>query len=252
MIIMQFAIKTPDRFHRVLSSGPHRTHQRAYLRPAIAAVALACSGFLIGCSANISGTGSGTAEENALIIQQLAGEIYAEIDKLLPPGAPVYVESRGTGPVAQRFLENGYQASLLERGRTVYMVGGEFIETLPDEDREGVLVALSVLELNVAYTYPDPESEHADTKLSRNIKVQVFYKIAAVNDGRVVAVRTVEKAYRDLIMPEDVERVQRPELPFTVGRLQERNRGWRDIVETAAVISAAGTVVYLLFSTRSK
>lgn len=56
----------------------------------------------------------------------------------------------------------------------------------------------------------------------------------------------------DTINTDNISRIEDESFPFTNGKLIEESSFWDDVLEPAVFIGAAGIIVYLLFTVRSK
>ncbi|MFC1561443.1 hypothetical protein ACFL6I_08815 [candidate division KSB1 bacterium] len=214
---------------------------------AIVAVVLCIN---VGCSSSIPDTVDRNAlDDNVVQFDRVLTELFSQIDDYLIPDIPVYYIIEDNSGIARQFFDNRFYSFLLEREKEVYQAGSEYVSNLPNPDSRGNAVNIALQKMRVDYRYENEKS--AVKKLSRTVTVQVSCTIVDVRDGKVRTAVTLDKFLKDTIREEDISFLHNDVLPFTEGILEEEKHPIRELLELGTVLTTAGIIIYLLFSTRS-
>ncbi len=188
-----------------------------------------------------------SVEDNLSVFDSIINKLFQELNPLLDRNNSIYYIVDESAPVSQKYFDGRFQKNILKNGGQVFLTGNA--GNIINSGKTGRLVSLKVVRMTVDYGYVKENSKRK--KLSREVTVQVFYNITDCESGKVLAADTFDDNYRDYISPEDIEDIQRVGLPFTVNVLEQRERGLRELLELGLILTTAGTIIYLLFATRS-
>ncbi|KPK88293.1 hypothetical protein AMJ80_11245 [bacterium SM23_31] len=203
-----------------------------------------------GCSSNIPYTNTpDETEDNLKRFNTVLRTIFQLIDTGLEPDKPVYFLESSDRTSEQRFIENTFQEYISIQNREVFLIAEDYLQKVLLEKQSGYIVSFQVQKMKVEYTAAGGEEKN-NKKLFRNIEVQVSCNVINRMDGAVVLARTFSENLKDNISPDVINYIQNPALTFTIAELPKQKR-FRDLFELGTVLTAAGTIIYLLFSTRS-
>jgi len=227
-----------------------KSSSRAFLHRAVLLYALLAGVGAAYCSSGASAVRPDiSAEENLVLIDRALDSVFGEVEEAAGQTGPVYYVHSENNTPAQQYVNNKFPAYLMKGGREVYQAGSGFLNQLPAADKDGAAISLTVGRIEVMYA---PAQKNAgDEKLSRRITVQVFCKAVDCRNGRVLAARDVGTTLQDLIAHEDIAQIERSELPFTSGVLEQNKSRLREMFELGSILTTAGIIIYLLFATRS-
>lgn len=207
--------------------------------------------WMSGCSSTISNTNApDETEDNLNRFNTAVRIIFLHIDANLEPEKPVYFVESSDRTTAQRFMENAFQEYISVKDRKIFLVAEDYLQKILMDRQSGYIVSLQVQNMKVEYTVHESEKKKSNKKLFRNIAVQVSCKVINRLDGTVVLARTFSESLQDNISADVINYIQNPALAFTIAEPPKQNR-LRDLFELGTVLTAAGTIIYLLFSTRS-
>ncbi|MFC1513898.1 hypothetical protein ACFL5P_02700 [candidate division KSB1 bacterium] len=186
--------------------------------------------------------------DNYTLIKEKLTDVFGEIENNLSGESPVFLKASANFNQKQSLLENSFNEHFSLKGKSVYISPAETFLDLLKMKQEGYLVSVTAEVLNVEYK--NNIENNSGKKLSREIIVKVFCSIINRIDGKVIVSETITKEYIDNIFERDVDLIENRDIPFTISEIP-KNKSFKDLFELGAVITAAGTIIYLLFSTRS-
>ena len=204
-----------------------------------------------GCSSSIPYTNTyDETEDNLERFNTVLRTIFKLIDTGLEPDKPVYFLESSDRTSEQRFAENTFQEYISIQNREVFLIAEDYLQKILLEKQSGYIVSFQVQKMKVEYTAAGGEEKKSNKKLFRNIEVQVSCNVINRMDGAVVLARAFSENLKDNISPDVINYIQNPALTFTIAEPPKQKR-FRDLFELGTVLTATGTIIYLLFSTRS-
>jgi len=207
--------------------------------------------WMSGCSSSIPNINNPEETEDNLNRFNIAVRIiFQSIDAVLEPEKPIYFQESSDRTTAQNFVENAFQEYISTKNRKIFLITEDYLQEILMDRQSGYIVSFRVQKMKVEYSVGENEKKKSDKKLFRNIVVQVSCKVINRLDGTIVLARTFSEDLQDNISADAINYIQNPALTFTLAEPPKRKR-LRDLFELGTVLTAAGTIIYLLFSTRS-
>lgn len=207
-----------------------------------------------GCSTILNNVQPGQpVEENLTRFTYALNRIFLQTDEYVRDNAPVYFIISDNNSAEQRFVDNAFQEHLKTNNSKVLLASGEFIKNFRASGDAGSIVSMDVRSMKVEYGLNETTEKSPGKKLSRNITVQVFCRVVNRQNGEVVFAKTLQEDLLDEVSERDIETIQNTDLSFARSEPPDLSTKstMREILEMTMVLSTAGLIIYLLFSTRS-
>ncbi len=213
---------------------------------------VALSVFMTGCSLSMPWIQQENedyfVEPNIILIQSALIEVFDEMESYLTADIPVSLVTSADVTPEQRYLEQRYQEYSKTGLRQLFLLSDQNNENDLNSVKPSYTVALQARKLTV--TYKKNGEDQPDKKLSRIIEVQIFCNVVERMTGEVLLAQTISKTMTDIVAKNDIITIQDSALPFTIG-LSPKSGRMQEFLEIGSVVSTAGLILFLLFSTRS-
>ncbi len=190
--------------------------------------------------------GGTSPPENAAVLARLfSGAVLAAMERHLLPSAPLVIEIQNEDnddPSLKRWLQQVLEDSSVKNNFIVYKRVGKPLNL-------NFYVYLGRPEVQITYRSRGRKWLLFSREYEREVRVGFHLQIISP-EQKIVYSGQVERDFVDRISPGEVDRVENPELPFTVGT-KATSAFINKIVEPVLISGATLTVIYLFYILRS-